>query len=106
MLDRRVHELEWEPRGQLSLLVTELLADGGPAQEVAPAGGAEASGRLCVRRGAGLGLRVWAPLSWALGRGRVRQGAVTQLPARREPAQAGAEPCSVIFPPPPLPFVF
>ncbi|XP_030344136.1 protein mono-ADP-ribosyltransferase PARP14 isoform X2 [Strigops habroptila] len=43
VLDRRVHELEWEPRGQLSLLVTELLADGGPAQEVAPAGGAEAS---------------------------------------------------------------
>ncbi|KAM9010019.1 protein mono-ADP-ribosyltransferase PARP14 [Ara ararauna] len=44
VLDRRVHELEWEPRGQLSLLVTELPADGCPAQEVAPVGGAEASG--------------------------------------------------------------
>ncbi|XP_033917927.1 protein mono-ADP-ribosyltransferase PARP14 isoform X2 [Melopsittacus undulatus] len=44
VLDRRVHELEWEPRGQLSLLVTELPADGCQEQEVAPAGGAEASG--------------------------------------------------------------
>uniref|UniRef100_A0A8B9GKG8 Poly [ADP-ribose] polymerase n=1 Tax=Amazona collaria TaxID=241587 RepID=A0A8B9GKG8_9PSIT len=32
VLDRRVHELEWEPRGLLSLLVTELPTDGCPAQ--------------------------------------------------------------------------
>ncbi|XP_065527448.1 protein mono-ADP-ribosyltransferase PARP14 isoform X2 [Lathamus discolor] len=44
VLDRRVHELEWEPRGQLSLVVAELPPDGCQAQEVAPAGGAEASG--------------------------------------------------------------
>ncbi|XP_037254015.1 protein mono-ADP-ribosyltransferase PARP14-like isoform X2 [Falco rusticolus] len=40
VLDRRVHELDWGPRGRLSLLVTELPAGGGPAQEVGHAGGA------------------------------------------------------------------
>lgn len=71
-------------------------------QEVAPVGGTEASGRVFVRRGAGPGLRVWTPL----GRGREGQGMVTQLSARRELAQAGVEMCSVISPPPPLPFAF
>ncbi|CAN0224213.1 unnamed protein product [Bubo scandiacus] len=42
VLDRRVHELDWGPRRRLSLLVTELPADGDPAQEVGQAGGAEA----------------------------------------------------------------
>ncbi|KAM9629685.1 protein mono-ADP-ribosyltransferase PARP14-like isoform 2-T2 [Morphnus guianensis] len=42
VLDRRVHELDWVPRGRLSLLVTEPPADGDPAQEVGRAGGAEA----------------------------------------------------------------
>ncbi|XP_050755660.1 protein mono-ADP-ribosyltransferase PARP14-like [Gymnogyps californianus] len=42
VLDRRVHELDWGPRGRLSLLVTELPADGDPAQELGRAGGAEA----------------------------------------------------------------
>ncbi|XP_075367609.1 protein mono-ADP-ribosyltransferase PARP14-like isoform X1 [Mycteria americana] len=42
VLDRRVHELDWGPRGRLSLLVTELPAEGDPAQEVGQAGGAEA----------------------------------------------------------------
>lgn len=75
MLDRRVHELDWVPRGRLSLLVTEPPADDDPAQvrreerggagravgragpcvtallslrfqEVGPAGGAEAPGRV------------------------------------------------------------
>ncbi|XP_076199138.1 protein mono-ADP-ribosyltransferase PARP14-like isoform X3 [Aptenodytes patagonicus] len=41
VLDRRVHELDWGPRGRLSLLVTELPADGNPVQEVGRAGGAE-----------------------------------------------------------------
>ncbi|KAM9380258.1 protein mono-ADP-ribosyltransferase PARP14 [Phaethornis superciliosus] len=41
VLDRRIHELEWEPRGRLSLLVTELPADGHPAQELGRAGGTE-----------------------------------------------------------------
>ncbi|XP_054685116.1 protein mono-ADP-ribosyltransferase PARP14-like isoform X2 [Grus americana] len=42
VLARRVHELDWGPRGRLSLLVTELSADGDAAQEVGRAGGAEA----------------------------------------------------------------
>ncbi|XP_075613237.1 protein mono-ADP-ribosyltransferase PARP14 isoform X2 [Balearica regulorum gibbericeps] len=42
VLDRRVHELDWGPRGRLSLLVTELSAGGDAAQEVGRAGGAAA----------------------------------------------------------------
>ncbi|XP_042639664.1 protein mono-ADP-ribosyltransferase PARP14 [Tyto alba] len=42
VLDRPVHELDWGPRGRLSLLVTELPADGDAAQEAGRAGGAEA----------------------------------------------------------------
>ncbi|XP_074766638.1 protein mono-ADP-ribosyltransferase PARP14-like [Athene noctua] len=42
VLDRRVHELDWGPRRRLSLLVAEMPADGGPAQEVGQAGGPEA----------------------------------------------------------------
>ncbi|XP_064307225.1 protein mono-ADP-ribosyltransferase PARP14 isoform X1 [Phalacrocorax carbo] len=42
VLDRRVHELDWGPRGRLSLLVTAPPADGGPAQEAGGAGGAAA----------------------------------------------------------------
>ncbi|XP_074001585.1 protein mono-ADP-ribosyltransferase PARP14-like [Numenius arquata] len=42
VLERRVHELDWGPRGRLSLLVTEVPADGDPAQEPGRAGGAEA----------------------------------------------------------------
>uniref|UniRef100_A0A8C3JQ27 Poly [ADP-ribose] polymerase n=1 Tax=Calidris pygmaea TaxID=425635 RepID=A0A8C3JQ27_9CHAR len=32
VLERRVHELDWGPRGRLSLLVTEVPADGDPTQ--------------------------------------------------------------------------
>ncbi|XP_054237374.1 protein mono-ADP-ribosyltransferase PARP14-like [Indicator indicator] len=42
VLEQRVHELDWGPRKRLSLLVTELPADGDPTQEVGLAGGAEA----------------------------------------------------------------
>ncbi|KAM6398598.1 protein mono-ADP-ribosyltransferase PARP14 [Pluvialis apricaria] len=43
VLDRRLHELECGPGGRLSLLVTELPADGDPAQAVGRAGGAAAA---------------------------------------------------------------
>ncbi|XP_030310267.1 protein mono-ADP-ribosyltransferase PARP14 isoform X2 [Calypte anna] len=42
VLDRGIHELEWEHKGRLSLLVTELPAGGQPAQELGRAGGTEA----------------------------------------------------------------
>ncbi|XP_061860494.1 protein mono-ADP-ribosyltransferase PARP14 isoform X2 [Colius striatus] len=43
VLERQCHELDWEPRGRLSLLVTELSAGaGGPAEEAGRAAGAEA----------------------------------------------------------------
>lgn len=50
VLDRRVHELDWGPTGRLPLLVTELPADGDPAQvrRAAPA-----SGRVGGREGVG-----------------------------------------------------
>ncbi|XP_059676359.1 protein mono-ADP-ribosyltransferase PARP14 [Gavia stellata] len=42
VLQRRVHEFDWGPKGRLSLLVTELPADGDAAQEVGRADGPEA----------------------------------------------------------------
>ncbi|XP_069717592.1 protein mono-ADP-ribosyltransferase PARP14 isoform X2 [Phaenicophaeus curvirostris] len=41
VLDRRLHELEWGPRGRLSLLVTEPPDDEDAAQDLGPDGGAE-----------------------------------------------------------------
>ncbi|XP_074450148.1 protein mono-ADP-ribosyltransferase PARP14-like isoform X2 [Larus michahellis] len=42
VLERRVHEVDCGPGGRLSLLVTEVPADGDPPQEPGRAGGAEA----------------------------------------------------------------
>lgn len=137
MLDRQGHELDWGPRGRLSLLVTEPPADGhagqvrraalggegwpsGAAvtallsfrfQEVGPAGGAEAPGRGCVRRGAGLERSPQACGAGAVPGGPGgRSGGPWQEPAT-EPSASSARPgwrrAALFLPSPPaLSFVF